>query len=191
MRVSIQGVFGPARSAPFVFNKGGYATLNFIPSLATMIFGLLAGRLAHSEISMSDKLKRLVIAGVAGVVLGKAIELAGLCPIVKRIWTPSWAIYSAGWVTLMLAGFVAVVDWRGWKRWAFPLVVAGLNPITLYCLWQLSGGFIRQQIQIHSSPNIFAIFGETWIPFMERGSTLLVFWLILWWMYRRKLFLRI
>ena len=179
------------RGAPFVFNKGGYATLNFLPSLATMIFGLLAGRLLRSDLALSAKLKRLVIAGVVGIVLGKAIELTGLCPIVKRIWSPSWAIYSAGWVTLLLAGFVAVVDWRGWKRWAFPLVVAGLNPITLYCLWQLSGGFIRQQIQIHSSPDIFALFGGTWIPFLERGSILLVFWLILWWMYRRKLFLRI
>ena len=179
------------RGAPFVFNKGGYATLNFLPSLATMIFGLLAGRLLRSDLALSAKLKRLVIAGVVGIVLGKAIELTGLCPIVKRIWSPSWAIYSAGWVTLLLAGFVAVVDWRGWKRWSFPLVVAGLNPITLYCLWQLSGGFIRQQIQIHSSPDIFALFGGTWIPFLERGSILLVFWLILWWMYRRKLFLRI
>ena len=82
---------------------------------------------------MTDKLKRLLIAGVTGIVLGQAIDLAGLCPIVKRIWTPSWAIFSGGWVTLMLAGFVAVVDGRGWKRWAFPLVVAGMNPITLNC----------------------------------------------------------
>jgi predicted acyltransferase len=179
------------RSTPFAFNNGGYQTLNFVPSLATMIFGLIAGRLLRGSLPMPEKLQRLLLAGIAGVVLGKAIELTGLCPIVKRIWTPSWAIYSSGWVTLMLAGFVAVVDWRGWKRWAFPLVVVGLNPITLYCLSQLSTKFIRQQAQTHLGQNCFATFGPTWVPMLERGFTLLILWLIVWWMYRRKIFLRI
>jgi heparan-alpha-glucosaminide N-acetyltransferase len=179
------------RETPFAYSGGGYQTLNFIPSLATMIFGLIAGRLLRSELSISVKLKRLVIAGIAGIVLGQAIALTGLCPIVKRIWTPSWAIFSGALVTLLLAAFVAIVDCQGWKRWAFPLVVAGLNPITLYCLWMLSGGFIRQQIQIHLGPRVFAAFGEPYAPIVERGAVLLMFWLILFWMYRRKLFLRI
>src|SRR6185436_18498141 len=100
------------RETPFTFNAGGYQTLNFIPSLATMIFGLIAGRLMRSELTITDKLKRLVIAGIAGIVLGKAIEMAGLCPIVKRIWTPSWTLVSSGVVALILAAFVAVIDWR-------------------------------------------------------------------------------
>ena len=179
------------RAVPFTFSAGGYQTLNFVPSLATMIFGLLAGQLLRSPLLISDKLKRLVIAGLAGMVLGKAIELAGLCPIVKRIWTPSWALFSGGLVMLLLAGFVALIDWRGWKRWAFPFVVAGLNPITLYCLWQLSGGFIRDNLKTHLGQRIFESLGGTYAPMLERVSVLLVFWLILLWMYRRKLFLRI
>ena len=176
-------------ATPHTYSSGGYQTLGFIPSLATMTFGLIAGRLLHSDLAMTEKLKRLVIAGVAGIFLGKAIELLGLCPIVKRIWTPSWAIFSGGVVTLILAGFVAVVDWRGWKRWTFPFVVVGLNPITLYCLWQLSGGFIRQQFQIHLGRDVFATLGQLWGPALERGSTLIILWLILLWMYRRKIFL--
>lgn len=179
------------RSEPFTYNRGGYQTLNFIPSLATMIFGLTAGRLLHSDLPTPAKLKRLVAVGVLGILLGQMIATLGICPMVKRIWTPSWAIFSAGCVTLMLAGFVAVIDWRGWKRWAFPLVVAGLNPITLYCAWQLSSGFIREQLRIHFGQDIFATFGQIWVPALERGSVLLVLWLILWWMYRRKIFVRI
>jgi heparan-alpha-glucosaminide N-acetyltransferase len=179
------------RETPFVFNKGGYQTLNFIPSLATMILGMLAGQLLRSERPMTGKLNRLLIAGIASVALATIIEATGLCPIVKRIWTPSWAIYSGGLVTLLLAGFVAVIDWQGWKRWAFPLVVAGLNPITLYCLWQLSGGWIRQNLKTHFGQDIFASFGATYTPILERGAVLLMFWLILFWMYRRKIFLRI
>lgn len=179
------------RSELFTHNRGGYQTLNFIPSLATMIFGLLAGRLLRSELSMIAKIKRLVVAGVLGILLGFLIDALGICPIAKRIWTPSWAIFSAGWVTLMLAGFVAVVDWRGWKRWTFPLVVVGLNPITLYCTWQLGSSFIRNQVRIHFGQDVFQSFGEPWVPMLARGTVLFVLWLIVWWMSRRKIFVRI
>jgi len=179
------------RESPFIYNAGGYQTLNFVPSLATMIFGLLAGQFLRSNLATREKVKRLVLGGLAGLALGGAIELAGWCPIVKRLWTPSWAIYSGGWVTLLLAGFVAAVEWRGWKRWAFPLVVAGLNPITLYCMWQLMSGFIRENLKRHFGAHLFESFGAIYAPILERASILLVFWLILLWMYRRKIVLRI
>lgn len=179
------------RSAPFVFNAGGYQTLNFIPSLVTMIFGLLAGVLLRSKILMREKLQWLIVAGITGIVLGKGIELAGLCPIVKRIWTPSWALYSGGCVALMLAAFVAIIDGLGWQRWAFPFIIVGLNPVTIYCLWQLSSGFIRQQFQTHLGRNIFAYFGEPYTQLLQRGVVLAVLWLIAYWMYRRNIFVRI
>ena len=153
------------RAEPFVFNGGGYQTLNFVPSLATMIFGLCAGRLLRNEIPLPAKLKRLLVAGLTFIVVGYLIGLSGLGPIVKRIWTPSWAIFSTGWVTLMLAGFVAVIDWRGWKRWTFPMVVVGLNPITMYCLWQTMGGWLKQKARTHLGQGIFdqtADAGTTW-----------------------------
>jgi predicted acyltransferase len=179
------------RETPFAFNTGGYQTLNFIPSLATMIFGMIAGRLLRSDLSLAEKLKRLAIAGVAGIIAGVALDGAGLCPIGKRIWTPSWALFSGGIVTLLLAAFVAAIEWRGWKRWAFPLVVAGLNPITLYCMWQLMGKFVRESLRTHLGQNVFDGFGTLYAPMTERVATLLVFWLTLLWMYRRKIFLRI
>jgi len=176
---------------PFVFNAGGYQTLNFVPSIATMVFGVLAGQLLRRNLRIGAKLQRLLLFGAAGIVLGLLLAMAGLCPIVKRIWTPSWAIYSAGWVTLLLAVFVAVIEGIGWKRWAFPLVVVGLNPITLYCLWQLMGSFVRDNLKRHLGPDIFAAFGAPYAPILERALVLLVFWLILLWMYRRKIFLRV
>ena len=88
-------------------------------------------------------------------------------------------------------GYAAVIEWRGWKRWAFPLIVAGLNPITLYCMWQLMGGFVRDSMKTHLGQHIFENLGTLYTPIFERVSTLLVFWLILLWMYRRRIFLRI
>ena len=133
----------------------------------------------------------LVLFGVGALIAGQTIAWAGLCPIVKRIWSPSWAIYSGGWVTLLLAAFVAVVDWGGWKRWTFPLVVMGLNPITAYSLWQLTPGFISDSFKIHLGQHVFEILGEAYALTLQRVAVLLVLWLIVLRMYRKKFFIRI
>lgn len=179
------------RETPHLFSRGGYQTLNFVPALATMIFGLLAGQLLRSAHPLRSKVLWLVWAGLAGLLLGQTLAWLGWCPLVKRIWTPSWAIYSAGWVTLLLAAFVAVVDWQGLKCWAFPLAVAGLNPIALYCMWQLLPGFIRGSIKTHLGHHVFESLGTVYAPVLERLAVLLVFWLVLLWMHRRKIYLRI
>jgi len=179
------------RDKPFVYNSGGYQTLNFVPSMATMIFGVMTGGFLRQNLEWSQKLQRLLVVGLLAIGLGKVIELLGLCPIVKRIWTPSWALYSTGWVILMLCGFVAVMEWKRYRSWAFPLVVAGLNPISLYVLWQLMGGFIRENLKRHLGPNLFETFGAPCVTALERGSTLLILWLILFWMYRNRFFVRL
>jgi heparan-alpha-glucosaminide N-acetyltransferase len=120
------------RSEPFTRNEGGYQTLNFIPSLATMIFGVLAGQLLRSGLPMRTKVRRLVLAGVAGIVVGGLLGWTGTCPIVKRIWTPSWALYSGGWVTLILAGFVRVTGLLFVLR--CPTVVRAMNGVQTFCL---------------------------------------------------------
>jgi heparan-alpha-glucosaminide N-acetyltransferase len=179
------------RETPWTHSVGGYQTLNFIPSLATMIFGLLAGEFLRRELPVDTKARRLAAVGLTAIIIGEILALSGICPIVKRIWTPSWAVFSAGWVAVLLAGFFAVIEWRGWKRWAFPLMVAGLNPIALYCLWQLMGRFVSENFKRHFGSGVFELLGAAYAPFLERVLILLVFWLILFWVYRRRIFLRV
>jgi heparan-alpha-glucosaminide N-acetyltransferase len=91
------------REEAFVFNRGGYQTLNFIPSIATMIFGLLAGQMMRDNSSMWNKVRWLLVFGLMGLLAGLVLEQTGICPIVKRIWTPSWTLFSAGWVCWLMA----------------------------------------------------------------------------------------
>jgi heparan-alpha-glucosaminide N-acetyltransferase len=179
------------RDTPFVYNKGGYTTLNFVPSLATMIFGLITGNFLRGPMPLPQKLKRIVLTGILALAVGWLLDFSGLCPMVKRIWTPSFALFSTGWVLLLLAGFSAAIEGAGWRRWAFPLVVAGLNPITLYTLWQLMGGFIKDSFRRHFGAQVFDVFGEHYVETLQRGTILLILWLILLWMYRRKIVVRI
>jgi heparan-alpha-glucosaminide N-acetyltransferase len=179
------------REHPFDYNEGGYCTLSFIPTLGTMILGLLAGSVIRSERAPWAKVKWLAIAGVVGLVAGMALGWLGICPVVKRIWTPSWTLFSGGWCMILMAGFYALTDLQGWKRWAFPLVVVGMNSIAAYCMAHLFEDFIVSALATHLGANTFMLLGKAYEPLMKGGLVLLVMWAILFWMYRRKIFLRI
>ncbi|MBI4624927.1 MAG: hypothetical protein HY736_17140 [Verrucomicrobia bacterium] len=175
------------RATPFAFNPGGYATLNFVPSLATMIFGLMCGELLRSPRTSREKLRALLVAGLALLVVG---ALAGytVCPIVKRIWTPSWALFSGGLVVWFLAAFYWVIDIAGFRRWSQFLIVVGMNSIAIYLMSQLMRPWVGDLLRTHLGAGLFT---SAYGPMTRDCLTLLVFWTICWWMYRRKIFLRI
>src|SRR5271165_984445 len=179
------------REQPFVFNEGGWSTLSFIPTLATMILGLLTGEWLKSNRSKEQKLGGLVIAGAGLLLLGLICQWVGICPIVKRVWTSAYTLYSGGLVILMLAGFYALIEWKGWRAWAFPLVVVGMNSIAIYVMsWTMEPFFLRS-LQIHLGWLLNRVAGPTFQPVVYGFGVMLSFWVILFWMYRRKLFLRI
>jgi len=179
------------RGKEFVANGGGYLTLSFIPTLGTMVLGLIAGGWLRSDLPAKRKLQKLGFAGAVCLVLGTVLHFAGVCPLVKRIWTPTWTLFSGGLCFLLMAAFYAVIDVRGWKWWSFPLVVIGMNSIAAYCLSHLIDGFIASSLKTHLGQDYFKRFGETFALMAQGAAVLLVLWLILYWMYRRKLFLKI
>jgi predicted acyltransferase len=182
------------REAPFVASPGGYQTLNFIPSLATMIFGLLAGELLQSGQSAWRKFGWLVLAGAAAVGAGWALDHWGLCPIVKRIWTPSWTLFSVGWVLLTLASFYAVVDILGFRRWTFPFIVVGMNSILIYVMAELLDNWFLGRVRTHFGTEVFTLWGlvpAIYTPLVQGISLLVIMWLVCFWCYRQKIFIRI
>ena len=132
----------------------------------------------------------LAAAGAAGIVAGLIWQALG-CPIVKRIWTPSWALYSTGWCCLLLGGLYGLVDLAGWRRWTFPLLVVGMNSIAIYAMGMLLKPWTAKTLQTHLGNDLFQILGAANTPAVQATLTGLVFWLICFWMYRRKIFLRI
>ena len=178
------------REAPFVDNGGGYLTLSFIPTLGTMILGLVAGRWFRESAPVIP-IKRFVAMGVALIAVALMLHGLGVGPIVKRIWTPSWVLFSGGMCFLLLAAFSEIIDVKGYRKWAFPLIVVGTNSIAAYLIAHIAERFVLSSLTIHLGHGIFQILGMGLEPLLLGIATLSIYWLFLLWLYRRKIFLRI
>ena len=180
------------RENVFLFNSGGYSTLSFIPTLGTMILGLLAGNILNSSIIAGKKLSSFIFAGMALILFGILLHVTGLNPIVKRIWTPGWTIFSGGICFLFLAMFYGLIDIRGRHKSSFFFMVIGVNSIAAYVI--ADGGMrnlINDSLYIHLGKNFDQIFGPAYATLVSGGLVLFFEWLILYWMYKKKIFIKI
>ena len=178
------------RVKPFVENGGGYLTLSFIPTLGTMILGLAAGQWLRAD-APRIPMRRLLAAGVIGIAIGLLLHFCGICPIVKRIWTPAWTLFSGGLCFLFLAAFCWLIEVKEWRRWAFPLVVIGTNSIAAYLIAHLWDRFLLDSFRIHLGPHAFAFLGSAYEPLLRGLAVLAAYWIVLFWMYRRRIFLKV
>ena len=183
---------------PYTFNGGGYTTLNFIPSIGTSLLGILCGQLLIAPgYSKWSRLGILLLGAAVCLGLGILADIT-ICPVIKRIWTPSWVLFSGGYVIGLLALFYLVFDIAPLKLLAFPLVVVGMNSILIYLLGETLGGWMREDVvKVHFAGMIGQIFGpNAFDPLWYESVTLstgavVLFWLLLLWLYRQRIFLRI
>jgi len=190
------------REKPFEYSGGGYCMLSFIPTLGTMLLGLIAGKMLLWETTVGRKQMGLWAAAGICIALSLVIDALELCPIVKRIWTPTWALWSGGLCFIWLALLNAICDIRGYKSWGFPFLVIGANSIAAYVMSSTIKEPIRLAFERH-----FGYFLEkfrellaSWFqlespnalkPVILGMLTLVTIWLILFWMYRKRIFLKI
>ena len=179
------------REEPFRFNGGGYSTLSFIPTAVTMLFGLLAGVWLREIDNAKVLIRNLVIAAIIGLAAGWGLAEAGLCPLVKRIWTPSFTLYSGGCCMAWLLLLVAICDLKRWTRWAFPFLVIGANSILIYVMSWTVAEPIREMLVRHLGEAPFAVFGEPFFKPLLGAVTLAIMFAVLLWLYRRRAFVKI
>ena len=159
--------------------------LSSITFACTVLLGVMAGHLLRMEKSGKEKVLWLVAAGGGCLVLG--LIWSYWFPIIKYLWTSSFVLFSAGLCYLLLAFFYLVIDVLGFRKWAFGFVVIGMNSIVVYVAIML---FDFRQIG-----DIFvgglAKWSGVWHEFIRSVAGLVIIWLILWWMYRKKSFIKI
>jgi len=156
-----------------------------IPAIATCMMGVLAGHWLRSDRSRNRKAAGLVAAGVASLAVALLWSLK--FPIVKNIWSSSFVLYAGGWSLLLLALFYYVMDVRGYQRWAFFFVVIGANSIAVYLAHRFFDFRIVGDVFIHG---LFRYMG-VWRPFIRQAAGVAVSWCLFWYLYRRRIFLRV
>jgi predicted acyltransferase len=167
--------------------SGGYTTINFIGNAVTILFGCWAGMLLRTNKPQAYKLKVLLGCGVAGLALGLALQ--PLNPMIKRLWTPSFTFFSAGWVILMLAVFYWVVDMKQVKRWAFPFFVLGMNSLFVYSLGQIGiKGWLDRGLLAFTGN--FKFLGDLGV-IPHHLLVLAGLWYLCYWLYKRDIYIKI
>jgi predicted acyltransferase len=181
------------RQKPFLNNSGGYNTLNFMPTLGTMILGLLAGQiLKTSNKKETEKRNIFLKLGTALIIIGLLLQVTGINPIVKKIWTPAWTLFSGGLCFILLAFFYTLIDIAGVRKWSYLFMIVGVNSIAAYMIAHLGiRDFITHSLYIHLGSGFDKVFGVPYASLVAGGLTLLFEWLILYWMYKKRIFLKI
>lgn len=179
------------RENPFSHNSGGYATLSFIPTLGTMILGLIAGGLMTRPLPSWKTALQLLGLGLTLTAFGYGLGEAGICPVVKRIWTPTWTLFSGGICFAFLSGFVILCDSFSLTPLFWPIRIIGANCIFVYVVIHWWNGFIHRNIKTHLGESIFQSFGAAYEPVVAGAATMMVYWLILVWMDRNRVRIRI
>jgi predicted acyltransferase len=164
--------------------EGWGTILSTIPTISTTIFGLLIGELLLS--SRSKQQKARIIGGLGIVLLVLGFALSPVIPIVMKMWTTSYGLASAGWACLMFVAFYWFVDIRGHRKWTLVLVVIGMNPVFIYLATSILP--IRELVGIFTN-GMAAHLGAGGAAF-NALAVLAIEWLLLFWMYKRKIFLR-
>jgi heparan-alpha-glucosaminide N-acetyltransferase len=156
-----------------------------------MGLGLIAGERLRRNASPKSTVGWLVAWGVGLLLLGLAFDHFGLCPIVKILWTPSFALVSGGLCLLILALLYSVIDWACLRSWALPAEVVGRNSLAMYIMTWTIAGWVLMNLKTHLGADAFNLMGEEYALFLGNLSVGIVLWLICWWMDRNRVYVRI
>ncbi len=165
--------------------------LSTLPAIATCLLGVFAGLFLRTSTGDREKVAWLCVAGAVAVGAGFAWGMQ--FPVVKKIWTSSFVLVAGGFSALLLGGFYYVVEVLKWQRWCQPFVWYGMNPITVYLadnfisFRKVASRLLGGDVQAWLNKHIISGCGDLVLALGEIGVGLL----LVWWLHRRKIFLRL
>mgnify|MGYP003635489883 FL=1 len=168
---------------------GGWAMFNAIPTAAHTIWGVMAGQLLIGNYSAKKKLQILFAAGIIGLLIGYG--LSPLTPIIKKIATSTFVLASGGWSLLALALCYWLIDIKKYQKGVLFFAVVGMNPLFIYLFAHVGGADLIKKIFLPFSNALFGWTGELSAQIILSCVVLFVLWYICYWMYKKKLFIRI
>jgi len=164
--------------------------LSTVPAIGTALLGVFTGSFLQQHSEKFNMHKKALVMFGAGV----ALILTGLLwdryfPINKRLWTSSFVLYVGGWSLLLLSAFYFVIDVMGFKKWAFPFIIIGVNSIVIYMASEGMIDFAHTAGYIFGGLIMYA--PVIWQPVFSACSVTLIQLALLYFLYKQKLFLKI
>jgi len=175
-------------------NEGYWVFVNFIPTAAHTIWGVVCGQILLSKTSAREKLKPFLIWGSIILVLGFALDLLNITPIIKRIATSSFALASGGIAILTLSLFYWLIDVKGYnKKWLRIFSVVGTNSIFIYLFAETVGVQWFRDFGNIWTAGLLKPFGvpQLWIAFINSLVVLFIFWYITYFLDRKKVYFKV
>lgn len=175
--------------------------LSTIPAIATTLFGVLTGTWLRTDRSKEEKTAWMFVAGNLLLLLGATLDM--WLPINKNLWTSSYSVFMAGWASICLAMFYWIIDVKGYSKWATPFVIYGMNAITVFVLAGVVGrllGLIHVAQPDGTSTSLQRYIFETfYLPIASPINAsllyaitfILVMFLVVWLMWKKKWFLKV
>ena len=165
--------------------------LSTIPAVSTTLFGVLTGHWLRSERTRMDKVVGMFVAGAFCVALGWGWN--SFFPINKSLWTSSYVLFTAGLALQLLALCYWVIDIKGYRRWAWPFEVFGVNALALFvgsALMVKLMGLIRMQGWIFR--NLFLSWASPINASLFYAIAFIALWLFLMWLlYRKRIYIKV
>jgi len=168
---------------------GHWAMFNAIPTAAHTIWGVLAGQLLMSNKTSKEKIKILIIAGVIGLIVGYGFSY--FAPIIKRISTSTFVFASGGWSILVLALCYWLIDVKKYQKGVLFFAIVGMNPLFIYLFAHVGGAELVRKIFLPFSNALFGWTGSLTANIILSIVVLMFLWYICYYMFKKKLFIRI
>ena len=167
----------------------GWAMFNAIPTAAHTIWGVLAGQLLIGNASAKKKLQLLFGAGIIGLIIGYG--LSPFTPIIKRISTSTFVFASGGWSLIALALCYWLIDVKKYQKGVWIFAIVGMNPLFIYLFAHIGGANLINKVFLPFSNALFGWTGELGAQIILSCIVLFMLWYICYWLYKRKIFIRI
>ncbi len=169
-----------------------WASLNAIPTIAHTVWGVLCGKLLMSEKTSAEKIKTLLIAGIAALFVGFGLDLLNITPIIKKIATASFVFASGGWTILALCFSYWLIDVKGrFENGVKTFVIVGMNCIFIYLFFHVGGAGILLKIFTPFVNSLLGWTGEITARILTSAAVWASLWYICYWMYKKKIFIKI
>ena len=152
---------------------------------ATVLSGIFASEIIRSGMSKNKITIYLLVIGAAGIALGLIWGIWH--PIVKKLWTSSFVLFLSGMCYILMAAFYWVIDVKGYKKWAFPLKVIGMNAIFAYTITHVLRFADVAKPFLYGTEQYFGAYYPTVLVVGGFG----ILYLILWYMYKKKTFIKV